>query len=283
LAIVRRSYVGNVATDTVVRQADWSLDTMDGSGISGITINSALAQIFYCDLEWLGVGRVRVGFVINGLVYYAHEFLNTNNGLSTVYMSTASLPIRYEQRTVGVVADTETMDCICSAVASEGGHNIKAPIFAISNKETLVSVTNVKRPILSIRVGQYFPASGTVLNRSVVEPLSTAIFSEDAPVYYEVLLNPTLGGESWKAFDIVNSGVQYDVSATGSVGGTVIDAGYVATTNQSKGTALNLLETNLILALNIEGTVGDILTISAVRIGSTSSDCSAIIQWKELY
>jgi len=90
--IVRRTSVTGSAVNNKVAQADWNIDPMDGTGPSGITLDIDVAQILIIDMEWLGVGRVRVGFVIDGKAYYVHEFLNSNNGLTTVYMKTASLP-----------------------------------------------------------------------------------------------------------------------------------------------------------------------------------------------
>jgi len=283
LAFVRRTFVSGVPVDVVYPQSSWNVDKMNGSGDSGININPAESQILFIDLEWLGVGRVRIGFVVNGVIFYAHEFLNTNNGLSTVYMSTGSLPVRYEIRTTAIISAPKSIDCICASVVSEGGQNIKAPIFAAGNRQSLRSVADTFLPITSIRCGTVFPGSGTVLNRSVVQPLGVSIFSEDAPVYFEVVLNPSLSGASFNPISLVHSGVEVDTSASSYSGGTVIDAGYVPATNSSKGSNYNEIETSITLGLNIQGTVGDILTVGMVRIGNVSSDCSATIHFKEIY
>ena len=88
LQAVSRSYVTGSAVDSSVDQVDWNLDTMDGNGNSNISLDPTKAQIIFFDYEWLGVGRVRMGFVIGGIPVYCHEFLNANTTLSTVYMST---------------------------------------------------------------------------------------------------------------------------------------------------------------------------------------------------
>ena len=100
--LVRRTNVTGTPTDTQIAQANWNIDTMDGNGASGITINFTKAQILIIDFEWLGVGRVRMGFVVNGLIYYSHEFLNTNN-LAEVYMSTPNLPLDKKFQTMEAV------------------------------------------------------------------------------------------------------------------------------------------------------------------------------------
>lgn len=282
LSIVRRTYVTGSAVDTAVGQSSWNLDPLDGSGDSGITLDMSKSQILFIDLEWLGVGRVRVGFVIDGCIYYAHEFLNTNN-LSTVYMSTGSLPVRYEIENTAETASTTDLYAVCASVNSEGGQQIRAPVFSVGNGATLRTVANALLPILSIRVGTVFPGGGSTANRSLVIPVGSAIYSEDAAVYFQLILNGTLTDASWQNFSTTVSGVQYDVSATAITGGTVIDAGYAVSTTQSRQAVVNPIESNLGMTLNLAGSAGDILSLAAIRVTNTSSDCGGVLQWKEIY
>ena len=92
--IVRRTYTSGAAVDTEVNQSSWNGDKLNGTGASGFTLSADKSNILFIDIEWLGVGSVRVGFVINGQLITAHTFYNANS-LTTVYMQTANLPIRY--------------------------------------------------------------------------------------------------------------------------------------------------------------------------------------------
>ncbi len=76
--ITRRTFTSGAAVDNRVARADWNVDRLDGTGDSGISIDWTQSQILIIDLEWLGTGRVRVGFVVNGLIFYAHAFMNAN-------------------------------------------------------------------------------------------------------------------------------------------------------------------------------------------------------------
>lgn len=116
--VVSRSSVTGSAVDTTASQSAWNIDTLDGNGPSGLTMDFTLAQIFFMDFEWLGTGRVRFGFYINGVQHYCHEFLNAN-AISTVYMSTPNLPIRYSIENDGTGA-ASTLDHLCSTVIVEG-------------------------------------------------------------------------------------------------------------------------------------------------------------------
>jgi len=146
----RRTYVTSSAVDNKVLQADWSLDTMDGTGPSGITVDFTKTQILVIDFEWLGVGRVRMGFNIDGVTYYCHEFLNANN-LDNVYMSTGSLPIRYEMEHSGT-GESSSFKCICSTVISEGGsEQLGAACASTSGLLTGLTAGSIY-PLLGIRL-----------------------------------------------------------------------------------------------------------------------------------
>jgi hypothetical protein len=285
--VVKRSFVSGVAVDTRVAQANWNLDVMDGNthpltNPSGITLNAARATIFLIDLEWLGVGRVRFGFVIDGKIYYVHEF-NHANSITSVYMTTANLPVRYEiENTAGTASNTDLIE-ICAEVSSEGGVQERAQVFSVGNEESFISVSTTLIPILSIRLDTVFPANGSITNRTSVIPLKTMVFTEDAPCYFKVLYNATLTNPVWADYNTTHSGVQYDVSASAVSNGIEIDAGYVGTgRNVGAADALNLAS-ELALTLDIAGTTSDTLTIAAIRTGTSNTDVGAIIQWKELY
>lgn len=282
LSIVRRTSTSGSAVNNAIAQADWNIDTLDGNGKSGVAVDPTKTQIVIIDLEWLGVGRVRVGFVVDGVPIYCHQFLNANN-LTTVYMRTANLPLRYEIENTGDTASASTMTQICSSVSSEGGVQERNVTFSASNDTTLRTVSTTPLPVLSIRCGTAFPAGGTIENRETVVPLNYDIYSEDAPIHYKLVYNGTVGGASWVAANATHSGVEYDVSGTAITGGIVIDAGYIGSTNQAKSSELKQVDTDLFLTLNIAGTVGDTLSVVCVRTATTNSDTGVSITWKELY
>src|SRR6056300_641933 len=119
--IVRRSYTSGSSVDDPITQANWNGDKLDGTGASGYTLDPTKASILFTDYEWLGMGSVRVGFVIDGKFIVAHTFLNANN-LDTVYMQTANLPIRYEIETTGTIGGAAALQQVCSTTMIEGGY-----------------------------------------------------------------------------------------------------------------------------------------------------------------
>jgi hypothetical protein len=86
-SFVLRSYISGAVSDArTVNQSSWNGDKLDGTGASGLTLDPSKAQILWMDFEWLGVGSVRCGFVINGQYVVCHTFTNANE-ITSVYMT----------------------------------------------------------------------------------------------------------------------------------------------------------------------------------------------------
>jgi len=280
LFIVRRSKTSGSVVDTAIWYGYWNIDPLDGNGASGITLDITKAQILLIDLEWLGTGRVRVGFVIDGIIYYAHEFYNANV-LTTVYMSTAHLPLRYEIENPSA-GSTATLQEICASVSSEGGRQEQNLIFSRAML-TGRPVANADLPVLSIRVSTVFPGAGSLINRETVKPEVMTIYTEDAAVRWLLIYNGTLTNPSWVNVDTTHSGVQYDESATAITGGVIIDSGYAVSTASGRQAANTQINSDLVLALNAAGDAGDTLSVVCQRLTAVSSDTWVSLSWAELY
>jgi len=225
LSFVLRSYVtGSVSDARTVNQADWNGDKLDGTGPSGLTLDGSKAQILWMDFEWLGVGSVRCGFVINGVFILCHTFNNANL-ISNVYMTTATLPMRYE--IVSTSAVSAYLKQICCTVISEGGYE-QASIDHTARRTAIF--TNIDTaanfyPIVSIRLASSRLGSVVLPNRVQFQPTTLQ--------NYEIALikNPTLTGATWAATVPSDSNVEYDVAATAiSALGTIVQTGYIANT-----------------------------------------------------
>jgi hypothetical protein len=147
--ILRTSTSGAVSDANIFAQSAWNIDKLDGTGSSGITLDVTKSFILIIDLQFLGMGRVRVGFDINGVLYYVHQFENANN-LAVPYMQSATLPIQMLLTATGSVA-TKTSYFKCASVISEGG-NILDYGYAISTPSATVTAgSGVRTHLLSVR------------------------------------------------------------------------------------------------------------------------------------
>jgi hypothetical protein len=137
--------------DNKVIKGMWSVDKLNGSGESGKTLDLSKAQIFFIDMQWLGVGVVRCGFDIEEMID-VHHFKHANIETSA-YMSQPTLPIRYEIRNTAITASPTTFLEICSSVSSEGGFLLPGyeRIFNTGPALSLIDVT-ARVPILAVRL-----------------------------------------------------------------------------------------------------------------------------------
>jgi hypothetical protein len=270
--LVKRSYITGSVVDTKVAQASWNGDKLDGTGDSGLTLDLTKSQIFWIDVEWLGVGSVRCGFIIDGKYYVVHTFHHANS-LASVYMTTATLPIRYEITNTGTVASSSSLKQICSTVLSEGGYEKKvAPLVARMTGTTTVGTSF--EPLVTIRLPSDRLDAVVLINKYSATITGNAL--------YEIALikNATLTGASYDTSTFSN--VDFDITASALSGGNILRSEYVKGTNQ----AVAQLDVNgsynfgLQLGRTIAG-VSDTFTLAA-RVTSGSDDIVGTIEFYDL-
>ena len=270
--VIRKYTAGSVdSTTEKIPRSSWNGDRLDGQGPSGVTLDVTKAQIFWTDIEWLGVGSVRCGFVINGQFVVAHIFHHANI-LDRVYMTTASLPLRYELVSTGPAA---TMRAICSTVISEGGYANRSQSRAIGTALTGKDLSNtVYRPLVCLRL-----KSANI--DAIVVPTAFDVYGlQQAAFAYRVILNPTLTNANWTSAG-TDSTVEYDISATALSGGTVLAQGIFVGSNKggSAQVSNNEVDFSQQLGRTIAG-VSDIWCLAAVAT-TNNDDAVGVVNWQE--
>jgi hypothetical protein len=229
LSIVRRSSVTGSVVETKINQSSWNIDKLDGTGISGFNLDITKAQIFWADFEWLGVGSVRFGFVLDGKFIACHSFNHANSSLTT-YMTTATLPVRYEIENTGTTTGNSTLKQICSSVISEGGYELNGAKRVISTPiATPVALTTAGTTysIASIRL------KSTCLDASVIlSHLSILGITNNANYLWEVVAGGTTSGGTWTSAG-ADSSVEYKLGGGTLTGGTVLSTGYTSASTQA--------------------------------------------------
>jgi len=213
--VLRTSTSGSASDARYVAKASWNGDKLDGTGASGITLDLTKTQILFLDFEWLGVGSVRCGFVINGVFIVAHTFHNANEQTS-VYMTTAILPVRYEITNTGTVASSSALKQICSSVMSEGGYEAVSQEHSarMTSATTGTFLTTTFKPLVSIRL------ASTALG-AVVLPYNLNFLPTTSDNYELALFkNTTLTTPTWTTASSTNS-VEQDIASTSMSGGTI--------------------------------------------------------------
>lgn len=276
----RTSTSGGVVDNTVI-QANWNLDKFDGTGPSGVTLDPTKCFILVIDLQFLGMGRVRVGFDVGGVIYYAHQFLNANV-LSVPYMQTASLPILAEIL-ASPLAGAASAQFKCAAVVSEGGFEIDLGR-NFSAQGTVTAGSGARTHALSLRPGLTF---NTLATRGLFVPESIEILAGTNAVLWELVIGAAFSLAP--AFAAVNASSSFMEAGTGGTfnnltNGVLIASGFVGT---NIGTTRSVFSKDVSVSypitLDRSGAQRALGTLSLLLTGiGGTSDSRVAINWREI-
>ena len=291
--VLRTSISGTVDNSHAIYQSAWQSFNTPNS------INIGTGLLMWIDIEWLGVGTVRTGFIYNEQYYICAQFNHANIiGNTSPYMTSAQLAPRYE-----IINSTITpaiLNQICSTVISEGGFQGNTPIRHIgtsylSGTQPFPQLT----PILAIKLNDTI--SGTKQNvgiNGIVLPSQldfVSASSNNNGIYlYQVLINPTISGSfTWTSYSNgynstdKNSSVQfwaYNGSGPSytETTGLMVNSGYVS--NNSSTTLANITDFNYQIGRSYTGSTtgytSDIIVV-VVQSYSAAQNFAAQIGWYE--
>ena len=279
LSFVKRSIVSGSVTETVVNQADWNVDKLNGAGPSGINISVDQVQIFWADFEWLGAGNVRLGFVYNGQFVHCHT-LQHANVIATTYITTATLPIRYEITNTATTASNSTLKQICSTVLSEGGYDLRG--------RGGVANTPITAPISMTTAGDFYPLMSIRLLSTrldaVVVPTGISILGASNTINYNwrLVLGGTSTGGTWTTV-AGGSPVEFNRTITSFTGGRVIATGFVSGSVQGNSPVDLSREDLFKYQLERDGLAGTATELTLLAAGSgNNADAYAAVNWDEV-
>lgn len=285
-----RSYVTGTPVVRKVIQSSWNGDTCDGTGDSGWNLDITKTQLWWCDFQWLGVGKVRVGFVHEDSYIVAHTFYNSDV-LDTVYLSNPNLPVRCEISNTGTTVGGH-FDQICSTVISEGGYVETGIDYGVNSGTTLKSITAAAGvvPVMAVRLKNTFQ---TYPNRAFIRSGALDVYASGNPVYWKILKinglsDLTLSSPTWTSVND-QSVAEYTLNVTAFTGGYQISGGIAGTQSpggSEKGTGSEskgggLAKRNFI-SQNYDSTDSEIYLVCAQAIGGTAS-VVADFTWREVY
>lgn len=280
LQVFLRSDVTGSVVEEVVNQADWSNVTLANNDSFEENLDVSKGNIYWADMEWLGVGRVRLGIITtDGRRVTCHEFRNANKKTLT-YMRTGSLPLRWLQKNTGTAASTSEMRVSCGVVFTEvadiqyGGRLIhRSPPAPITFTDTANYV-----PFLSFR--PQLTVNGKP-NRIIGIHEDFDWYSEGDALHIAIFKNPaTLTGASWAAY--TGSMLEMDTSATAMSQESLPIESFIAGPNQSQRIHLgDRVEKSF--GLNADGVTQDVYVFAAkvLKTGGTGKLFYSKF-WKEI-
>jgi hypothetical protein len=282
LSFVERSLVTGFVSETEVNQSAWNVDKMDGTGVSGITLDITKAQILFMDIEWLGLGTVRMGFVIDGNFYVCHKFHHANLIAST-YITTASLPLRYEITNTGVTSSASTLKQICSTVLSEGGYQLTGLQQAVGTPVTTpknLPVAGTFYPVVSLRL----KTSPDRLDAIIICTAISIIATSSADYNWQVIATGATTGGTWVSAG-TGSSVEYNITGTSFTGGRILASGFFSVSNQGSTQVDILKEALFKTQLERNGLTGvpfELTVVVASNTGGGGGNVLASMDWEEI-
>lgn len=290
-AFVERSLVTGTPTETRISQfggvygagdTGWNYDQMDGNGPSGITLDLEQAQIMWMDVEWLGVGTVRTGFVIDGELVLCHQFHHANLIQST-YITTASLPLRYEIANTGATSGASTLKQICSTVISEGGYELRGAQRAVGTPITSaysLATAGTFYPVVSLKL----KTSPDRLDAIVILTALSIMANSTGNFNWRVTVGGTTTGGTWVSGG-TDSAVEYNITGTSISGSTnrILANGYFSQSNQG-GSQVDILKEALFkFQLDRDGLTGTPYEITLeVAAGTNTETVFGSMDWEEI-
>lgn len=282
LSWVLRSSVSGSMVETVVAQSDWNVDSCDGTGPSHYDFDVTMQQILTIDAQFLGTGRVRCGFNIDGRNVICHEFLNANRNTVGPYMQTFNLPVRWQIEASGVTAG-DTLQAICCEVESEGGISAPTGEFHSAANAANVATSTSRTPILAIRPATTF---NSITNRILPVLDHVSAYVTGAAHLIEVAHDAGLTGGAWasNSTSSVEIGTGQSITTPGTTDGTIIHSYFVAASGSGAnqvGSGNAVIGLTLPITLDIDGANPTVLVVYATAVAGTGT-ARVALDWQEI-
>ena len=214
---------GVAKTDTWVTQPNFNIDTLDGTGPSGFTINQQLGNVYEITYQWLGYGAItyKVENPMTGKFFPFHRIRYANTS-TNLHVQIPTFPFEGTCASLGSTTEATV------AVGSVCGF-IQGPIIRKEPKYSHQRTVNVSAGTTSILTIQNRRTFRGINNQSEIFLQKLSIATDLAKVAsFKFILNATIGSDILADYDksmYVNEDYSialYDETATTSSGGTSI-------------------------------------------------------------
>lgn len=272
----------------VVPQSQWNVDQLNGLGPSGVNIDLTKSQIFVCDYQWLGVGRVRVGFNINGSIVYTHYFNHTNL-IDEPYTFQPSLPVRYEILNTGNTTSPSSMMCICYSVYVEGSDAESGFDNSVSTGSTSINLGAAPNNVKGLIAVRLRSSVNGIDNRALARLKSWEVVTNLTAQYRVMILKDSsdiAGAPSWT--NATPTGwceytTNFSLTSPLPAGAVVLYDGF-ATGGSNRGVATTEFADNRSSAIyqNFDSSDSMIFVVVGYRLGNDNAEMRASLSWIEV-
>jgi hypothetical protein len=287
LSFIRRSAVSGAILETVVPRNEWNYDPLNGTGPSELTLDITRAQIMFIDVEWLGVGTVRTGFIINGIYILCHRFHHANmpstaySDTTKAYMTTACLPIRSEIQNLSTTSNNSIFRINCASVMSEGGYELRGRPRGIGwtllDLPKALPLKNVFYPVVALRL------KATRLNAIVIPTQIHVVGATSANYRWALFQRATVsGGNSWLSAG-ADSSVEYKMDGTNEITDGILMKNGFFTASQQSSSIVNIDNNVFLYQLERNSFTGEAYTfVLAVAASGPNNNVLGGVDWEEI-
>ncbi|WP_180361743.1 MULTISPECIES: hypothetical protein [unclassified Paenibacillus] len=183
--------IRRAGVDTIIPQASWNVDKLDGTGPSGATLSLSTGNIFQIVFTWYGYGVIEFRVVIPDPATLAQEVIIVHrfspNGQTS--LADPNLPLRAEIFNNGTESELNLF---------VGGRQYSIlgkynPVFRVTSERRTVTATGSLTPILSFQRKTSFPPGSGRANSVSVKLESIDLITTD-DIYYQIILGGTING-----------------------------------------------------------------------------------------
>ncbi|CAB4122956.1 hypothetical protein UFOVP29_115 [uncultured Caudovirales phage] len=266
-------------------------------GVFGSLLNGALYQTQYHKyftwwVEFIGgrTGRIRFGLGTTAGATIAHTF-NYSGVLSTNFVTTTALPIRYEIYNTGTAAYRSTMLIGGSTFNVEGGQSTN-PGFGVAANNVGFAVDSTLSPILGFGLRPSSPYNSADLQLKSFMLLDTANRVVGGggggtlygAYYWQLTYNPQISGPVPTAINTGKASRYWRYTASSNIvpnTGIIVDSGYFTSQiSQITETITNFLN----MGQDVQGYNPDqlVLCVQELATGTNAGNIVATMNWVEL-
>lgn len=277
LRVVIRSSTSGAVTNTPIPRAAWT-DKLDGTGISGVTLDITKVNNYWADYTFSGAGRVRFGiYEPNGNRLVAYTIL-VGNISPFPLIRTGTLPFRTENINIGATGSSSELREVVMSMSTEGDPK-DYTFWRSSDIESYNVSTTTNTHLVSI---QSIPTINGKHNSVQAYPEVLSVFATGGAVAITLWQSVQITLPSW----VVGSGT---TSVMGSTAGTLnlSTARKFATFFVAEG--VKNIDLTPYFEVNDEGIMcqadgtAEVWSITATKLSGTSVTTGCNLAYRELW
>jgi hypothetical protein len=250
--VLRSDTSGSPTVDQRIDRSNWSIDSLDGTGPSGLTLNEANIWTPAFDFSYWGTNEIRIGLVLKGQIHWVHK-IDFSNNQSVPWAGNPSLPIRTEIENVSASSGDTIKQGSCSVLRDGGDSAIRSKENSAITPLSGVSVAqNGFEAALAVRPKSIFNGQP---NRHSIQLTGVDMAINFEKLYYEIRYGGDITASNWTSVSN-NSITEYVTQGdiTGYTPGVILERGFLVKNAKATKRDIKSQKTGLIASRGIDHT-----------------------------